>query len=243
MILEGTDDPHPGPDAVWRAYEFPCKPGDPDRRPVRHLALSLPARLADLVRGDVDDNREPWLVRLIVKLLRGDADVKPLLAVDPFPDAPPRLIRATLWRYAFTRPATVARRGGGGRCPRVPPPDRARRAGARAAALVRSAVRRYATRKASKDDHTLLEDPAKYIIAPRLAPSSSRRIHRDGMVSDASEGKFRRGEEAPVDLLHALEEMDESPPPPPPPPPRGGSPRRPIQRSRSPPASFPRGRL
>jgi hypothetical protein len=30
--------------------------------------------------------------------------VKPLLALDPFPDAPPRFIRATLWRYAFTKP-------------------------------------------------------------------------------------------------------------------------------------------
>lgn len=48
--------------------------------------------------------REPWLVGLIVKLLRGDADVKPLLAVDPFPEAPPRYIRATRWRYEFTRP-------------------------------------------------------------------------------------------------------------------------------------------
>jgi hypothetical protein len=38
------------------------------------------------------------------KLLRGDADVKPLLAVDPFPDAPPTFIRAELWRYEFTRP-------------------------------------------------------------------------------------------------------------------------------------------
>ena len=33
VILEGTSDPEPGPDTAWRAYEFPCKPGDPARRP------------------------------------------------------------------------------------------------------------------------------------------------------------------------------------------------------------------
>ena len=27
-------DPHPGPDTVWSAYEFPYKPGDLERRPV-----------------------------------------------------------------------------------------------------------------------------------------------------------------------------------------------------------------
>jgi hypothetical protein len=30
--------------------------------------------------------------------------VKSLLAVDPFPDVPPRYIRADLYRYQFTRP-------------------------------------------------------------------------------------------------------------------------------------------
>jgi hypothetical protein len=104
VILEGTDDPHPGPATVWRPYEFPCKPGDPLRRPCvispYHYRLDWQIWFAAMSTI----NREPWLVRLIVKLLRGDADVKPLLAVDPFPDAPPRFIRATLWRYAFTRP-------------------------------------------------------------------------------------------------------------------------------------------
>jgi len=104
VILEGTSDPDPGPDTVWRAYEFPCKPGDPLRRPCvvspYHYRLDWQLWFAAMSRID----REPWLVRLVWKLLRGDADVKPLLASDPFPDAPPRFVRAELWHYEFTRP-------------------------------------------------------------------------------------------------------------------------------------------
>lgn len=104
IILEGTDDPAPGPDTAWRAYEFPCKPGDPMRPPCvispYHYRLDWQIWFAAMSTI----GREPWLVGLIVKLLRGDADVKPLLAVDPFPEAPPRYIRATRWRYEFTRP-------------------------------------------------------------------------------------------------------------------------------------------
>lgn len=104
IVLEGTDDPAPGADTVWRAYEFPCKPGDPMRHPCLispyHYRLDWQIWFAAMSTID----REPWLVRLVVKLLRGDGDVKPLLAVDPFPDRPPRFVRATLWRYAFTRP-------------------------------------------------------------------------------------------------------------------------------------------
>jgi hypothetical protein len=104
VIIEGTSDPEPGPDTVWRAYEFPCKPGDPARRPcvVAPYHWRLDWQLWFAAMSDIE--REPWLVRLVWKLLRGDADVKPLLARDPFPDAPPRFIRIELWRYELTRP-------------------------------------------------------------------------------------------------------------------------------------------
>ncbi|HVY46728.1 MAG TPA: lipase maturation factor family protein, partial [Minicystis sp.] len=46
---------------------------------------------------------EPWIVELAAKLLRGDRGIKTLLAVDPFPDAPPKFVRAEVYRYAFTR--------------------------------------------------------------------------------------------------------------------------------------------
>jgi len=103
VVIEGTADARPGPDTDWRAYEFPCKPGDPARRPcvVSPYHYRLDWQLWFAAMSTI--GREPWLVRLVWKLLRGDADVKPLLAHDPFPDAPPRFVRAELWRYEFTR--------------------------------------------------------------------------------------------------------------------------------------------
>lgn len=103
VILEGTDSPSPGPDAVWREYQFPCKPGDPDRRPCvaspYHYRLDWQLWFASFrgYRG------EPWIANLVYKLLRGERGVKSLLAVDPFPDAPPRWIKATLYRYELKR--------------------------------------------------------------------------------------------------------------------------------------------
>lgn len=50
-----------------------------------------------------DYQHHPWLVRLVYKLLRGDRTITPLLGEDPFPDHPPRFVRARLYEYRFTR--------------------------------------------------------------------------------------------------------------------------------------------
>jgi hypothetical protein len=41
----------------------------------------------------------PWTLHLVAKLLRNDRGALALLANDPFPDHPPRFIRARLYRY------------------------------------------------------------------------------------------------------------------------------------------------
>jgi hypothetical protein len=105
VVLEGTDDDPDSPDARWREYEFPCKPGDPARRPCVvtpwHWRLDWQMWFAAMS----DSTHEPWLVHLAYKLLRGDRAVIGLLANDPFPDHPPRYVRAELYRYEFTRGA------------------------------------------------------------------------------------------------------------------------------------------
>jgi len=104
VILEGTSDPTPGPDTVWQAYELPCKPGNPARRPCivspYHYRLDWQMWFAAMSSA----LREPWLIHLVAQLLRGDQQVKTLLAHDPFPDTPPRFVRAELYRYRFTHP-------------------------------------------------------------------------------------------------------------------------------------------
>jgi hypothetical protein len=103
IVLEGTDSAAPASDADWRAYEFPCKPGDPERRPCwispYHYRLDWQMWFAAMPGAGT----ERWLVRLVAKLLDGDPAVRALLAPGAFEDHPPRLIRARYYRYAFTR--------------------------------------------------------------------------------------------------------------------------------------------
>ncbi|MHB8421063.1 MAG: lipase maturation factor family protein [Myxococcales bacterium] len=98
IVFEGTAD-ELGPSARWRPYEFKCKPGDPARRPcfVAPYHLRLDWQIWFAAMGDVSD--EPWTVHFVWKLLHGDARTLSLLAGNPFPEGPPRYIRATLYRY------------------------------------------------------------------------------------------------------------------------------------------------
>jgi hypothetical protein len=104
IVFEGTHEAVLDEATVWKAYEFPCKPGDPQRRPcvvspfqprldwqIWFAAMASPAQY-------------PWTLHFAWKLLEGDRGVARLLANDPFPDAPPRFVRAQLYRYAFAPP-------------------------------------------------------------------------------------------------------------------------------------------
>jgi hypothetical protein len=46
--------------------------------------------------------QNPWFVRLAANLLEDNSNVTGLLAHNPFPNEPPRYIRATLYDYHFT---------------------------------------------------------------------------------------------------------------------------------------------
>lgn len=100
VIIEGSQDGQ-----TWRAYEFPWKPGEPSRRP-RFVAPHQPRldwQLWFAALGDVQGNA--WVVRLMARLAEGSPAVLELVAGNPFPDAPPRLIRARRYRYRFATPA------------------------------------------------------------------------------------------------------------------------------------------
>ena len=102
VVLEGTSDDPQDPNARWLEYEFFCKPGDPRRRPCwispYHYRLDWQMWFAGL--GTY--RQQPWILRLIYKLLEGDDAVEALLAKDPFPARPPRAIRAGYYRYRFS---------------------------------------------------------------------------------------------------------------------------------------------
>ena len=104
IVLEGTDEESIGPETRWRAYEFKAKPTDLDRAlPIvspYHYRVDWQIWFAAMSTP----GRHPWLVHLVWKLLHNDRLALSLLANDPFPGAPPRFIRADLYRYRFTRP-------------------------------------------------------------------------------------------------------------------------------------------
>jgi hypothetical protein len=106
IVFEGTSDPAPDERAVWREYPFKCAPTDPARSPCLispyHLRLDWQIWFAAMSSPD----RYPWTLRFVWKLLHNDPGTLSLLAGNPFPDAPPRYIRARLYVYRFARPGT-----------------------------------------------------------------------------------------------------------------------------------------
>jgi len=107
LVIEGTDDEVPDDDADWRAYELPCKPGDPARRPCQitpwHFRLDWLMWFAALDAGDDGAlAREAWVLALVDAVLRGEPVVLDLFAHDPFAGESPRFVRVSLFRYAFT---------------------------------------------------------------------------------------------------------------------------------------------
>ena len=107
VVLEGTlaaptGDGAPPEGASWQAYEIPCKPGDPARRPCwvtpYHYRLQWQMWFASLATVQ----REPWVVHLVYKLLGNEPMALRLLEHNPFPDEPPRFVRARLFLYRFT---------------------------------------------------------------------------------------------------------------------------------------------
>jgi hypothetical protein len=103
VIVEGTTDDVPREDSDWREYEFKGKPGDPRSRPRQfapyHLRLDWMMWFAALSPAYAGS----WFGALVERLLENDRDTLRLLRSSPFPpDAPPRYVRARLFRYRYT---------------------------------------------------------------------------------------------------------------------------------------------
>jgi hypothetical protein len=96
--VEGSND-----GVLWRAYEFPWKPGDVRERP-RLVAPHQPRLDWQMWFAALGTYREnPWFVQFLVRLLEGSPEVLGLMRTNPFPDRPPLYVRAVLYDYHFTR--------------------------------------------------------------------------------------------------------------------------------------------
>ena len=99
--VQGSDDGE-----NWRDYQFIYKPGDLSRRPrwVEPHQPRLDWQMWFAALGSYQQN--PWFVSFVEGLLQGSPDVLKLLDENPFPNKPPRFVRAELYEYSFTDFAT-----------------------------------------------------------------------------------------------------------------------------------------
>lgn len=120
IIVEGSND-----GVHWSEYEFKYKPGDVHRAPpwvepqqprldwqMWFAALGAhttdPYSLLPELRSNsaltfrlFESGADVWFVNFTERLLQGSPQVLALLDKNPFPDAPPRYIRARLFEYKF----------------------------------------------------------------------------------------------------------------------------------------------
>jgi hypothetical protein len=94
--VEGSDD-----GVTWKAYEFPWKPGQLDRRPdfVAPWQPRLDWQMWFASLGTCSQN--PWFLSFQLHLLKGTSEVLALMRVNPFVTTPPKYLRSTTWEYRF----------------------------------------------------------------------------------------------------------------------------------------------
>ena len=104
IVIEGTDEVVVTSSTRWREYEFKGKPGNLSRSPPQiapyHLRIDWLMWFAAMSGYE----EHPWFIHMMAKLLQGDQGALSLLKTDPFPDAPPRFVRAEIYEYHFTSP-------------------------------------------------------------------------------------------------------------------------------------------
>ncbi|MGB7230314.1 MAG: lipase maturation factor family protein, partial [Candidatus Acidiferrum sp.] len=96
---------------TWIAYPFRHKPQDVDKAP-RIYAPYQPRFDWNLWFASLGEWRDnPLVLRTEHRLLSNDPDVLALFAGNPFPQAPPRQVRAVIWQYWFTSMAEKRQTG------------------------------------------------------------------------------------------------------------------------------------
>jgi predicted DCC family thiol-disulfide oxidoreductase YuxK len=97
IIVEGSMDGE-----TWIPYPFRYKPGDVQQPPhwVAPYQPRLDWQMWFAALGTYQSN--PWFINFATRLLDGSPQVLGLLGSNPFPEHPPRFIRAMTYQYKFT---------------------------------------------------------------------------------------------------------------------------------------------
>ncbi len=106
IVIEGSDDGY-----SWREYVFRYKPGPLTRAPLWNIPHQprLDWQMWFAALGTAEEN--PWFAGLMLRLLEGSRPTLALLSSNPFPDHPPKFVRARVYDYRFADPRVRAATG------------------------------------------------------------------------------------------------------------------------------------
>jgi hypothetical protein len=104
VVFEGTDADLPYSDAGWKEYPYRGVPVDLKQMPPIVAPYQLHFDWQMWFAGMGTPNEYPWTIHLVWKLLHNDPLALRLFAGNPFPDHPPRYVRATWYKYKFAPP-------------------------------------------------------------------------------------------------------------------------------------------
>ncbi|XP_076450495.1 lipase maturation factor 2-like isoform X1 [Babylonia areolata] len=98
VVIEGSDHSEDG----WKEYNFLYKPGNLSTRPpvVAPHQPRLDWQMWFAALSNYQSN--PWFVTLLYRLLTAQPEVLQLMGDNPFPDRPPKYVRASLYHYHYT---------------------------------------------------------------------------------------------------------------------------------------------
>ena len=104
VIVEGTDEAVVTNGTHWREYECIGKPGGVSRTPPQIAPYHLRLDWRMWFAAFSSPGERPWFMSFLGKLLENDKAVLGPLRYNPFPDRPPKFVRALLYEYHFATP-------------------------------------------------------------------------------------------------------------------------------------------
>jgi hypothetical protein len=101
IVFEGTDGDDPSATTGWKEYPYVGSPWDPKLRPpfIAPYQPHLDWQLWFAAMGTPEEYS--WTYNLVWKLLHNDPATLSLFAGNPFPEHPPKYVRAVLYIYHF----------------------------------------------------------------------------------------------------------------------------------------------
>ncbi len=107
VVFQGTDSDSTFGAVEWKDYLYQALPVDVHEMPVQVAPYQphLDWQMWFAAMGSY--NQYPWTLHLVWKLLHNDPMALSFFRSNPFPDHPPRYIRAVLYKYTFAPPGNA----------------------------------------------------------------------------------------------------------------------------------------